>query len=564
MESVTLKHLFQKKYIIPCFQREYSWDDVEINELLTDIKNSNKSYCVGIITTKTIEGKTVLIDGQQRLTTLYLIAIATGYINSIDNINLEYEFAKEFKKIEAEQRNADESLQYNDLKRLFENNMNVSFNLLNGWKIVNKFIKEDKNEIIKRNLDNLNFYLINLDDDINDMNHYFEVMNSRGVQLSRTDIVKSILINKLSSDDDKNRLNNLWYLLEDMKNIKKKCKNYKSISKKSSGKLVSIKSIIDSNKKKEENVIEGNILESDDNIILDFDYFLLYTIRLYNRINNEYNSDFIQDKMYDLKDLSSEYRKTFQYGKESDVKKFLDFLIRTKINYETYIVRYDKNDAQYKININSKFKDEILLIQTCLRVSFTNRKLMHWIFETLYFFNDTSNNEKDYVEYIIKLIEDDYISEYLYDEDNKKINYSTGVATPHIVMNYLDYLLLKNKETLLVDYPYLRDVKFDKFTFKVRNSIEHYMPRENDLGYKWVDDFGNLALLAYSTNTRIQNAMPDEKNGTFKSNISDYSLKLQIMYYITCNNRGNWNENLSKEFGKYCISLLMKKINNEI
>ena len=64
-----------KQDIIPSFQREYSWDDVEINELLTDIKNSNKSYCVGIITTKTIEGKLVLIDGQQRLTTLYLVAI---------------------------------------------------------------------------------------------------------------------------------------------------------------------------------------------------------------------------------------------------------------------------------------------------------------------------------------------------------------------------------------------------------------------------------------------------------------------------------------------------------
>ena len=53
------------------------------------------------------------------------------------------------------------------------------------------------------------------------------------------------------------------------------------------------------------------------------------------------------------------------------------------------------------------------------------------------------------------------------------------------------------------------------------------MPRHSN--EPWVDDFGNLALLSYGTNTKIQYATPYDKASHFNSELSGYSLKLQIM-----------------------------------
>ena len=71
--------LSQDHYIIPIYQRNYAWGEVEIEALLTDIKNAmdrtpDKNYYVGsLIVFKRDDGKFEVIDGQQRLTTLTLI-----------------------------------------------------------------------------------------------------------------------------------------------------------------------------------------------------------------------------------------------------------------------------------------------------------------------------------------------------------------------------------------------------------------------------------------------------------------------------------------------------------
>ena len=63
------------EFILPDYQRGYRWTDDEIKLLLNDIyENGNKPYCLQPIVVKKREnGKYELIDGQQRLTTIYLI-----------------------------------------------------------------------------------------------------------------------------------------------------------------------------------------------------------------------------------------------------------------------------------------------------------------------------------------------------------------------------------------------------------------------------------------------------------------------------------------------------------
>lgn len=68
-------------FIIPSYQRGYKWGKEEIENLLDDIKRfgsfsyvGNKSYCLQPLVVRKIEpDKFTLIDGQQRLTTIYLL-----------------------------------------------------------------------------------------------------------------------------------------------------------------------------------------------------------------------------------------------------------------------------------------------------------------------------------------------------------------------------------------------------------------------------------------------------------------------------------------------------------
>ena len=62
-------------FYVPSYQRGYRWDDSQVNALLNDIfENGDKPYCLQpIVVRRDYQGRYELIDGQQRLTTLYII-----------------------------------------------------------------------------------------------------------------------------------------------------------------------------------------------------------------------------------------------------------------------------------------------------------------------------------------------------------------------------------------------------------------------------------------------------------------------------------------------------------
>ena len=74
-EKFNLKNIFVgSEYIIPIYQRNYAWEKDEIEQLLTDIYDSNGRYYLGSLIVDEISPNTFsVIDGQQRLTTLFLL-----------------------------------------------------------------------------------------------------------------------------------------------------------------------------------------------------------------------------------------------------------------------------------------------------------------------------------------------------------------------------------------------------------------------------------------------------------------------------------------------------------
>ena len=83
-------------FLVPSYQRGYRWSKEEVHRLLEDIlSNGQNNYCLQPIVVKKMQDRYELIDGQQRLTTLFLIYTylhkASGGFISNANFLLEYE-----------------------------------------------------------------------------------------------------------------------------------------------------------------------------------------------------------------------------------------------------------------------------------------------------------------------------------------------------------------------------------------------------------------------------------------------------------------------------------------
>jgi hypothetical protein len=83
-DDLSIGDVFKDFYAVPDYQREYVWSDEEVEQLLVDINtefSSNGSqpseYFIGsIVVTPNDEGTYDLIDGQQRVTTLFILLCA--------------------------------------------------------------------------------------------------------------------------------------------------------------------------------------------------------------------------------------------------------------------------------------------------------------------------------------------------------------------------------------------------------------------------------------------------------------------------------------------------------
>lgn len=85
MESKNVSELFYgaTTFEVPPYQREYAWDDEQVNPLLEDLgsfaSSSEEFYVLGQLIVAPISGSTdrfAVVDGQQRMTSLYLLLIA--------------------------------------------------------------------------------------------------------------------------------------------------------------------------------------------------------------------------------------------------------------------------------------------------------------------------------------------------------------------------------------------------------------------------------------------------------------------------------------------------------
>lgn len=441
-------------YKIPIYQRNYAWEREEIYSFIKDVydsKSVEKSvYYIGtLVTYKRDENIFEVIDGQQRLTTIYIILKALG-IDTIAN-RLTYSA----RKVSA--ATIEKMPMFGD-----ENDMGI----LKGF----NYAKEALHEIIgdkKTNIETFKDYFLKnvhiihyrVPKDV-DLNHYFEVMNSRGEQLEKHEIVKAILCQQLTGDDDAmEKFSCIWEACSDMNfYIQQKLPvekvfgtNMDDFIKKSFDDFPSpnVGSSSSSGKKTISEFLYSPIkkMDKDDGIdkndhfqpIIDFPNFLLIVLKI-TRLRKEdvFNPlSFTLDdkeliKEFEKVTLTPEFVKDFAYNLLL-AKYYLDNYVIHHANGEDrsienpwklqYYYRLDnkKNKAAYLRDLyegNKANQSDVIQLLSMFEVSFTPKQRKNYLFYILYhLFEDWDLN--NYVEFLRKLADKYFFDVYL---DPSKLN----------------------------------------------------------------------------------------------------------------------------------------------
>lgn len=224
-------------YEVPTFQRDYSWgldNWIDLWEDIKVMKSTDKEHYMGaVVVQKKGDKKFLIIDGQQRFTTLSILALAI--IKNIQDLIEKNEEPDENKERINELRRSflgqrdPGSLMYSSKLKLNENNdffyqskllqlePPISERILSDsdkllWKTLNYFYAEVKNyfeqptgEQLANFLskiigDKMMFIRIEVEDELSAYT-LFETLNYRGVDLTVTDLLKNYLFSLLSEID---------------------------------------------------------------------------------------------------------------------------------------------------------------------------------------------------------------------------------------------------------------------------------------------------------------------------------------------------------------------------
>lgn len=227
VKLLTIEQLLsQDHYLIPVYQRNYAWGVVEIEQLVQDLykafeQDKDKAYYLGtLVVHHRADGRYEVIDGQQRLTTLHILNKCLSKFDDgcdlykiqwdAEQTNLDFESRPESK---AQIDNPVMAIKADSgIAHGFEAMWQALINLKNleGAKLEDRELNEFKNFINEQ----VKICRTIVPKDT-DLNHYFEIMNTRGEQLEKHEIIKAQLMGKLNQEDQK-AFATIWDACSDM------------------------------------------------------------------------------------------------------------------------------------------------------------------------------------------------------------------------------------------------------------------------------------------------------------------------------------------------------------
>jgi len=624
-EAVNIKKLLSSgHYIVPLYQRNYAWKRQEIRQFLDDIWNKSEEdnssdYYIGtLVLDQKSEGKLEIIDGQQRFSTITVIDAVLKDRLPLKSIFsalalqpvIDFDARGDVRKYLTQLYN-----DY-DIARNYNGDNQEVKNFYAAVKYVEEFLndlsKDAETTAISRFADyfynNVKIIRINVPPHT-DINHYFEIMNNRGEQLEKHEVLKAKLLFKLGPVDPRLRKTYaaIWDACSEMdrhviscleptlrKNIcgydfSKVPKAFLKIDDFSSTEsedvnvsdfsLEKILTLDSGNLKKES--LGGAEIRARFKSIIDFPNFLLQVLKL--DFEETTTSGNVKGKSLDDKKLLTE----FGYPDNlPDPVKFINALLYYRLLFDRYIIKREEGNDDWSWNLSKPVSyskgdlgfvntfgtgnlddiDEspdyrdIIMLQSMFHVTFPGNNYKDWLQRLLIFFREKGQSftASELHFEILKMAEQRL-------RMDEKFDKFSGVATPRFVFNYLDYLIWKNSDALKLSEK--AKAMVSKFRFTQNNSVEHMHPQRhvedlNTLDEPYFQDkrmilnhFGNLCLISHGSNSRYSDFNYAAKKLQFEKSSAVESLKQVLMFEYQ-----KWTSKEIKDHGDAMLALISQSI----
>ncbi|MDE1220218.1 DUF262 domain-containing HNH endonuclease family protein [Vibrio aestuarianus] len=234
-----LEVLDNKKYTVDYYQREYSWEQTHIEQLVTDLCNAfldnyapehqrqdvadYNSYYLGPFVLSEKSGKRSIIDGQQRLTSLTLFLIylnnkqkELGLNEAISGMIFSEQFGQKSFNIDVPERTACLDALFNKGEYTAPEDADAStINMVARYQNICDAFPVDRidENVLPLFLDWLRWLVVLVEIvAYSDENAYtiFETMNDRGLNLTPTEMLKGFLLSKYRDDNKRKQSNDFW------------------------------------------------------------------------------------------------------------------------------------------------------------------------------------------------------------------------------------------------------------------------------------------------------------------------------------------------------------------
>ncbi len=431
-------------YQIPVYQRNYAWEEDEITALVKDIYDSfvkklDKYYIGTLVTFKRGDNNYEVIDGQQRLTTIYIILKVLGY----DNLRNKLTYTA--RKVSAE-----------TIKNLPKFGEEYDSGIRNGYSYTRKVIDTI---VDKKDIDSFKLYFIHnvriihykVPKDV-DLNHYFEVMNSRGEQLEKHEIVKSTLSMYIKDKKELATFSRIWEACSEMnvyiqqsfpepsifgnKLSEFNIRQFEDVPEQdvTAGKksILSLLSLSSEKKDDKPEVIMTDKFQP----IIDFPNFLLLVLKL--TLYRNYNKKDVNEFTLDDKELLNEFYSALNVvpNKETFAKDIAFNLLFAKYLLDNYIVHHadeskeksgenpwmlqyyfqEKKNKRYPKNLsdNPDVQKELVHLLSMFEVTFTAKQRKNYLFYCLvHLLNNKELGVEAYLKFLRNLADKYFYDVYL-------------------------------------------------------------------------------------------------------------------------------------------------------
>jgi hypothetical protein len=511
IETFNIESLFKSEdiYSIPIYQRNYAWESKEIEQLIIDIvdyakSHSDKNYYIGtLVVSEDNKNNWSTIDGQQRLTTLNIL---TSVLKNEFKNHIDLSWYNKLKLGFASREKSKLSLEAS-FNGKFENELIYESNIKEAYSICkNMLLKLESTQGIS--VSDFAKYLYKFVTILRvplpagiDLNHYFEIMNSRGEQLEKHEILKATLMDAFNEEDETTRdlnhicFNLIWEACSNMERylqsgfipaqrhlifgqdnwndlvvysfdeLVEKIKDTIKID--TENKSLSIDDILTNNDVKIE---EDEDSENPDrfNAVINFQNFLLHVLRVQVQSDRIVLDDKKLIDVFEFEIKNSKNKKEF-------AKEFIYNLLKCKFLFDKYIIKREftagtdrwalkcfrhyrqgkvQNGIQYKnsfgdddsVNLDSDNR-KVLMLLAMFHVSIPSMAYKYWLHASLnYLFHQLDISSGHYISYLEHIVKS-----FVYDR--------------HIAKFPLDYpqMIFENQNAIIrksenIDWDKLRSI----------------------------------------------------------------------------------------------------------